>query len=234
MEPILVHRDTPQLPMRSSADRPQSVFYSSIISVVMLLLIIGIVWGSLSWLQSASQRAITLGYPKPQIRLNPLASSTVRLNRDVAFSSRWAGRDLSYYWNFGDQSSDTSGPAVSHSYQSNGSYTVSVTVTDPAGGSSSDSMNIQVMPPPPVASFDMRLSGGYSYVYAAFDASNSAADASTSINGYYWDFGDGNRDTTSSPLEYHYYYYSGTYMITLTVVDALGQNSNTYTQSINI
>lgn len=233
MEPMIAQQDNRRLSL-SDHTRSTSSVYQRAIPIVMLVLVVMSVSGGLAWLQNATQRAIKLGYPQPQIHLNPLSDSVVRLHSNVQFSTHWVGRELSYYWNFGDQNIDTSGPTVSHAYQSNGNFTVTISVTDPTGQVSNDSMNIQVMPPPPSASFVVTTSGGYSYVYATFDASSSVADSSTSISSYYWDFGDGNRDSTSSPQDYHYYYYSGTYTISLTVVDALGQSSNVYTQSISI
>jgi len=128
------------------------------------------------------------------------------------------------------QSGD-SGLTVSHAYQSNGTFTVTVTVVDPPGHSSSVTTQVTVLPPVPQASFTYAV--GY-YGYVGFDASNSSADPSTYIASYNWDFGDGYTDQTGGPQDYHYYSYYGTYQVTLIVVDGTGQQSSPYQLEVTI
>lgn len=201
---------------------------------LLLLVVVVLIGGSLSWMQWASQRGLTLGYPQPSVHMN-VQNTVIRLQQQSNFSATATGRDLTYAWDFGDQSSDSYavGQQVSHTYNTNGTYTVKVTVTDIMGHSSIDSTSVQVLPPPPVASFT------YSYAYyytndVYFDASGSMADSSTSIASYNWDFGDGNTTTTSYTQVDHVYYNTGTYTVQLTVTDATGQQSGAYTATIVI
>ena len=53
------------------------------------------------------------------------------------------GTIVSYNWNFGDGAAAT-GPTAAHGYVAGGTYTVTLTVTDNRGISSSDSEQVQV------------------------------------------------------------------------------------------
>ena len=123
---------------------------------VLLLLIVVLVGGSLYWLQWASQRGIVLGYPQPQVHITSLTSRLL-LNRETSFTASANGRDLSYSWDFSDQTDDY-GASVQHAFRSNGSFTVTVTVRDDIGQTNSDTLTVQVFPPPPVASFTYYVS----------------------------------------------------------------------------
>ena len=73
--------------------------------------------------------------PQATITTSP-ADGQVRVNETVSFqghqSSDPDGDPLTYAWDFGDDNS-SSGLTVSHAYGIEGAYTVSLTVTDPAG-----------------------------------------------------------------------------------------------------
>ncbi len=214
--------------MPPSAQQPaQRSMLHRLVLVILLLLLVALIGGSLYWLQWASQRGITLGYPTPQVHIT-VSSAALRINQSVQFSANANGRDLTYTWDFGD-GSGASGATVSHAYQANGDFTVMVKVTDAIGQTSSDTTSVHVAPPPPTASFTSSV--GY-YNYVSFDASGSSADPSTSIASYNWNFGDGNTDPNGSSNESHYYSSTGTYTVTLIVTDATRQQSNPYTATV--
>ncbi len=211
-----------------SSSRQHSV---QLITAILSVLIVGMVVGSLFGLQWAGQRGITLGYPLPHVQITAPATGTLTRNQSYQFSAKASGRELAYLWDFGDQSMG-SGASVSHTYQSNNTFTVTVTVTDAAGHRATQSDTLTVVPPAPQALFTYS-SGFDNYIY--FDASSSVADASTYIEDYNWDFGDGSAtDTTSYPQDTHYYSTAGTYQVTLTVTDATGQVSSPYTVMVTV
>ncbi|HVB23176.1 MAG TPA: PKD domain-containing protein [Ktedonobacteraceae bacterium] len=195
---------------------------------VVLVVLVG---ASMFWLQWASQRGIALGYPTPHVSMfTSVNNNTVQVRNAIQFTADSLGRGLTYSWDFGDNTFGN-GLAVSHSYQSGGSYTVTVTVTDVINQSSTARQTVTVTVPGPQAMFTAQNNGGGYYM---FDASGSSADPSTSISTYSWDFGDQQTDQNGSSQESHYYYYYGTYTVTLVVTDALGQSSSQYTQTITV
>lgn len=194
------------------------------------LLIIALIAIGMGWLQWASQRSLSMGYPAPNVQMTTQIPGNLVLNQSYQFSAASQGRDVTYIWDFGDQTT-SSGPVVNHAFQSSGNYTVTVRVTDAIGQKSTASTQVTVLPPPPQATFTYSV--GY-YGYVAFDASNSTADPGTSIAYYDWNFGDGLTDHTSSSQDSHSYSSYGTYTVTLTVTDATGQQSTAYSATVSV
>ena len=73
---------------------------------------------------------------------------------------------------------------------------------------------------------------GYYTQTIDFDASGSTIDTSSAT--YNWTFGDGSTDSTMYPTDQHYYSYTGTYTVTLTITDSSGQTSNPYTLQVTV
>jgi PKD repeat protein len=130
-------------------------------------------------------------------------------------SSDADGDVVSWNWDFGDGDGSTdSNP--SHTYPTDGSYTVTLNVIDDGGATGATSQIVSVAGGPanvaPLAYF--------SYVcvdtLCAFDASGSTDD--TGIVAYAWDFGDGVTDSGVTPE--HEYSTHGTYTVTLSVTDS--------------
>jgi PKD repeat protein len=163
----------------------------------------------------------------------PVASFTVshespETNQTITFnaSSSSDAEDAikSYNWTFGDGTTET-GMIVYHSYLSNNTYSVTLTVTDNGGLTDTETKNVtvtvtkldgqDVTNPTAVAGDDQRVN---SSAVVTFDA--SASTDNVGIINYAWDFGDG---TTGAGVEAtHTYTKEGTYNVTLTVEDAVG------------
>lgn len=213
---------------------------SKLVLLLVPVLTIALIAGGLTWLQWSSQRGIELGYPLPQVHITPLSSGTALINDNVQFSANGTGRDITYFWDFGD-GSHASGSVVSHAYQqlssdqSKYTYTVSVSVTDPLGRTSFDTTTIRILPPVPTASFsyseEMDYTGAYDQT-VDFNAGGSAAGTGASIANYIWNFGDGYTVSNGSAQETHYYFATGTYTVTLVVVDNVGQLSSAYVMTV--
>jgi len=132
-----------------------------------------------------------------------------------------------YSWNFGDGSTGT-GVTTSHTYTSNGVYTVILTVTDSAGNVGYGSVIITVgvagvvkavintTPDPPTGTAPFTV---------GLDASESTTSAvGATIVSYSWYFNDGTPDEIGNiiPITTHTYSGKGTYLVQLTVTDSAG------------
>lgn len=138
---------------------------------------------------------------------------------DGSGSSDPDGTIDSYSWDFGDGTSGT-GVNPSHSYGTEGTYNVTLTVSDNDGVMDADSTTVTIGSGnlPPVADAGGPYSGTVGLAIQ-LDGSGSS-DPDGSIVAYQWDFGDGSVDTVQNPS--HSYAAPGTYNVTLTVYDDVG------------
>lgn len=156
-------------------------------------------------------------------------------NFDATLSYDPNGTIASYVWNFGDGGSGI-GPIVAHSFNQNGTYTVLLTVVDEHGKTSSSTLTVEALDPPPVPGFTWspksQLNGEYiagASEWLTFDASTSTDDGS--IVAYDWAFGD-NTTGTGQTVK-HRFVWPGTYAVTLTVTDNDGSKASR-TEEINV
>ena len=137
---------------------------------------------------------------------------------DASASADSDGAIVDYHWAFGDsQTQDTTSPTTFHRYRSTGPKTVTLSVTDDSGSTAQATHTVSVSHLAPVASFSAPKSVSTGQA-ASFDASASS-DPDGTITSYRWDFGDGTTLTTAAPRTSHVYRRSGTWAVTLTVVD---------------
>jgi len=167
-------------------------------------------------------------YP-PEIQDISISSSVspFEVNVPITFKATVYDRDgtiVSYVWDFGDGYSATSNP-VSHTYESCGTYTVKLTVTDNDGLSSSDTVAVRVTSKP-IAYLKANPTSILVNSKVNFDASNSYDPDGGTITSYYWNFGDGQTTTTTSSTVSHTYSSIGTFTATVTVTDDEGQKSS--------
>lgn len=143
-----------------------------------------------------------------------LTNDTVIFNSSPSASER--GIIVSFRWDFGDGTLHADGAVATHSFADDGTYTVTLTVTDGDGLTDTDSQNITVLNRPPTASFTEPATTAMTDAVINFDASSSY-DPDGSIVDYTWDFGDGANATGLTAT--HSYAHNGTYNVTLTVKD---------------
>jgi len=146
--------------------------------------------------------------------------------RTVTFANLSTGTgNSSASWDFGDGSALSSDWEPTHTYQSSGDFTVTLTVTTISDNSTDVSQQTVSVAELLTASYQATDNNGV----ASFTATTSGGEGAYT---YAWDFGDssaaGTGDTTS-----HTYATSGSYSVTLTVTSADNQTA-TSTQSVDI
>jgi PKD repeat protein len=146
-----------------------------------------------------------------------VAPLTVVCDGSLSFSDQ--ARISEYIWDFGDGTKGF-GPVVSHTYSRGGTYRVTLTVYDERGLRSTRESQVVVEFPKPVPDFSVPSLPVGTYEVITFDASPS-----TSPNGkivrYMWAFGDGT--SGEGVVVEKSYRYGGTYVVTLSVEDEVGQ-----------
>jgi len=139
----------------------------------------------------------------------------------TAVASDPGGDALTYTWDFGDGSSTVSGASfvTNHTYANEGSYQVSVVVTDGDGGSATGLMTVVVSNSAPLLSNLTGTASGlegdvYSYSVQAADP------GSGDVLSYSWNFGDGTAPVVEPNGQVtHVYADDGTFGVTVTVTD---------------
>lgn len=164
------------------------------------------------------------GYPVASFSFSPTTGSApLTVTFDASASYDPDGTIVDYRWNFGDGATG-SGRVTSHTYTANGTFTITLTVTDNEGkvGSTSRSITIVKVNDPPIAEFSFSPTTGIFPLNVTFDASASR-DPDGSIVYYGWDFGDGK--TATGKVVSHTYTTWGTFSIRLTVRDNNGASA---------
>jgi len=155
--------------------------------------------------------------------------STVNVGGSVTFTDLSTNTPTSWSWNFGDgNSSSIQNP--SHTYNTAGIYTVSLTATNTNGSDTETKTNY----------ITVNTSG--SEPMAAFTANHTTiievgtinfSDQSTNTpTSWSWNFGDGETSNSQNPL--HSYTTLGSYTVSLTVSNSYGSDTVTKTDYITV
>ncbi|MEM2523013.1 MAG: PKD domain-containing protein, partial [Candidatus Bathyarchaeia archaeon] len=151
---------------------------------------------------------------------------------DASASTPDGGVIVSYTWDFGDGNiTTTSNPVMTHAYETYGTFTVTLNVTDSEGKWDTVSKQITVEKAP-IADFWWTPYYPQRGETVTFDASASTPDGGEIIS-YIWDFGDGNITVTDNPVITHVYSEAGDYIVTLNVTDSEGR-WDTETKTITV
>ena len=152
-------------------------------------------------------------------------SGTAPLN--VAFTDLSTGSVTSWSWDFGDGAGSTA-QNPGHVYPDPGTFTVTLSVSGPAGSDGETKTSyITVNEPPPVADFSATPTSGTAPLNVAF------TDQSTGdVTSWSWTFGDGGTSTSQNPA--HVYNGTGSFTVTLTVSGAGGSDGETKTSFVSV
>ncbi len=177
---------------------------------------------------SASKAVTTQDHP-PVASFNASPSSAptgTPISFDATSSYDPDGTVTAWSWTFGDGNTG-SGLTTSHSYNTAGTYTIALTVTDNSGSTGTTTVQITITDRPPIASFTPSPTSAPTLIPISFDGTAST-DPDGTVTTWAWNFGDGNSGTGSTTT--HTYSTAGTYTVTLTVTDNSGSIGSTTVQ----
>ncbi|MFN8188916.1 MAG: PKD domain-containing protein [Nocardioidaceae bacterium] len=138
-----------------------------------------------------------------------------------------AGDAITRLWDFGDGTTSTT-TSPSKTYAADGTYTVTLTVTDGWGKATTVTRTVTITEPvtnqPPNAVIDTPVCTGLACTFNSGNSTDPNGDAITRL----WNFGDGTTSTATAPAKT--YAAAGTYTVTLTVTDGWGKATTVTTQ----
>jgi PKD repeat protein len=157
----------------------------------------------------------------------PSAGQTIVFNGDQSTAA--PGHSLTVFgWNFGDGAT-ASGSIASHAFAAAGTYNVVLSVADDTGQKGTQSVSVSVTSGgsggggATIAAFTFSPTAPVVNQQIVFNGSGSAAATGHSITKYFWDFGNLDQITSTTPSVPYKYTSTGTFTVTLTVTDDAGQ-----------
>jgi PKD repeat protein len=130
-------------------------------------------------------------------------------------------------WNFGDGAT-ASGPIASHAFGTAGTYNVVLSVADDTGQKNTTSVSVSVSGgagggSATIAAFTFSPTAPVVNQQIVFNGSGSSAGTGHTLTKYFWDFGNLDQITSTTPTVPYKYTSPGTFNVTLTVTDDTGQ-----------
>jgi PKD repeat protein len=159
---------------------------------------------------STGRLNVSIVEPSPE----PVADFTFQVSDlSVLFEDASTGEPTDFAWNFGDGTTDNTQNPPPHEYAAEGTYTVSLTVSNSSGESTKRQF--------------VTVEAGLLDADFAFDVNGLTVLFTDTTSGeptdWFWEFGDNSTSTAQSPA--HTYARAGSYAVSLTVSDEFGSTS---------
>ena len=125
------------------------------------------------------------------------------MGSSVAFTDLSTNTPTSWQWSYGDATANGTTKNPSHTYNTVGAYTVTLTASNSAGSGSKTKTNyITVIPynATPVANF----CGTPTTIYVGQSVAFTDKSTGNNINSWSWVFGDSNTSTSQNPSHTYY------------------------------
>lgn len=159
----------------------------------------------------------------------------VGVDQDVTFTDNSSGgvAPLTYQWDFGDGSQQSTDPNPTHPYSSPGTYTVTLTITDAAGGPNTETKTGYI-------TVIEGLVAGFSadrtqvVVGQTVTFTNLTSGGSAPFNSYEWDFNNDGTPDSSAVSPTYAYTTAGTYTVVLTVSNPWDTDNETKPNYITV
>ena len=135
--------------------------------------------------------------------------------KNVGFTNTSTGPNLTYDWDFGDNTPHSNVLNPFHAYAADGFYTVTLSIVDQYGCTDVLTMPNFVHIVSPLANFSMSDS-----VTTCPPLLVQFSNLSANVTAKVWDFGDGTTSTINNPS--HFYSYPGVYPVKLKITSAGG------------
>ncbi|MEM6345669.1 MAG: PKD domain-containing protein [Bacteroidota bacterium] len=188
-----------------------------------------VVTSALGCTDSLTQNALVEVFPSPTVEIG-VSDSSGCAPLLVQFSDISPASNApiqSWFWTFGITGTSNNTPNPSYTYQQDGTFTSSLTLTDINGCSAADSQNILVWPIPEADFFSPDTQGCAPLLTQFFDQTPTAVN-------WEWDFGD-NSPPSFDEDPMHLYANDGFYDVTLKVADVNGcEDSLTRTDYVRL
>jgi PKD repeat protein len=139
---------------------------------------------------------------------------------DGSNSSDADGSIESYAWDFGDEATET-GVNPTHTYAQNGTYTVTLNVTDDSGAVNTTTTTATIIDIDPLANFTGSPTSGPEPLKVVFTDNSTSYDG---IAAWAWDFDNNGTVDSTAPNPTYEYIEEGTYTVLLRVFEEDGDN----------
>ncbi len=169
---------------------------------------------------NSTTQTVTVNNPAAPVPNFTIANGDCVAPCEVVFTNTTTGGATGYAWNFGDGIGASTQQNPRYTFQTGGTYSVTLTATGP-GGSRSTAQSVTIRAAPPVATFT--LGNDNCNAPCTVNFTNTSRNATS----FRWDFGNGITSTEQNPsIQFST---AGNYTVQLTASGSNGTNTTTQT-----